>query len=302
MQKIGGGFLQELPAPIPTSVSECALYTGKQDTCLDKTDSDKIITSLGVSDIKSAKEAVGCDTEKCLVKKVKAVLGSRAEVALLQYKIDGPTDNKLLNNVNIDGILNQWALKWKDFYNYNFNMRDYAKHRFHGNGILNEPDSLATVKFAELYKEGFKTCACVINSDLYKNPGEHWMALFADARTPGQATVEFFNSSGGPPAPEWVNWLVKTQTGLRNAGIKKVEIINVCKIRHQDSMSECGVYSLFYIWARLNGVSYEYFLKNTVPDRAMFEFRQHLFANPTATEDGKFNWEEFQRQVKVKWS
>ena len=128
------------------------------------------------------------------------------------------------------------------------------------------------------------------------------MALFADARNPNRATVEFFNSSGRPPVPEWVNWMVKTQIGLKKVGFKNVELVKSSSVEHQASMSECGVYSLYYIWCRLNGVPVETFSECKIPDEKMFEFRQHLFADPTATENGVFDWNKFQRVVNIKWA
>jgi hypothetical protein len=121
------------------------------------------------------------------------------------------------------------------------------------------------------------------------------MALFADARNSDRWTVEFFNSSGNAPAPEWVSWLVKTKAGMelildREKKKIPVEIMKVSSIRHQQSRSECGLYSLFYIWARLHNIPPEYFMENPIPDQLMFEFRQHLFEDPKRKTVKKFDW------------
>jgi hypothetical protein len=169
---------------------------------------------------------------------------------------------------------------------------------------------LATIQFKDLYTgfggKKYKCCGCIINSDVYQGGGKHWMALFADARG-SKWTVEFFNSSGNSPGPEWISWLVKTKNQMEelidNLKLKNntVEILKVCNIRHQQSRTECGVYSLFYLWARLNGLSYEYFMKKPVPDQLMMEFRQHLFNDPERKISGRFDFAEYKKMVKIEW-
>ncbi len=120
-------------------------------------------------------------------------------------------------------------------------------------------------------------------------------------------SVEFFNSSGNAPAPEWVNWLEKTRVIMENIAdnqhIKnyKVSVIKVTSIRHQKSKSECGLYSLFYIWARLNDVPVEYFTTNPIADQLMFEFRQHLFDDPQHKSLKVFDWDKYKNTVKIEW-
>lgn len=85
------------------------------------------------------------------------------------------------------------------------------------------------------------------------------------------------------------------------ADISYPRIIKVCKIRQQQSRTECGVYSLFYIWSRLNGVPYSYFEETPVPDQLMFEFRQHLFEGPHNESGKKFDYDAYRARVNIKW-
>jgi hypothetical protein len=263
-----------------------------------------MLKAYGAPTIEDIKKTTNCDSERCIVEKAIPIIGDKLATAILHrnFKVDGPNNSDLLSNIDIDSVLQQWAQKWTDFFPYNFNMLNYASYSYRDGRLMREPDTLATILVEDLYKKGYRTCACVINSDIYQNGGKHWMALFADARNTSHATIEFFNSSGRPPAPEWVNWMVKSCTGIRNAGIKKVEMINCTAIEHQDSLSECGVYSLYYIWCRLNGVPAKTFTIESIPDEKMFEFRQHLFAKPIGVIGGTFNWDEFKKIVPVKWA
>lgn len=305
---------------IPDQISECALYLGKKpgETCVTDTMAKSIGLTIGVSGdsekiMETAKGKLGCNTEICVLGKLESKLGQNAVKSEIKktMKVNGPTSTKLLSNSDIDSTLQQWALRFTDFFPYNFNMINYASYSFHNGDIHNRPDSLATILWRDLYSGEFdgrkyRCCGCVINSDKYQGGGKHWMSLFADARNPRRWTVEFFNSSGNAPAPEWINWLVKTRDQMEQIAEQehkkvKVEIIKVCQIRHQHSRTECGVYSLFHIWARLNNQPPEYFIKKPVPDQLMMEFRQHLFADPKKPFIGEFNFSDYAKHTKIEW-
>jgi len=294
---------------IPDEISECALYLKRPKGV--PCSSPGVVKIIGASinvreqdPIKImllAKQTLGCDTELCVLNKMSGRVnpGIISNEISTNFKVQGHTDNRLLSNFNIDTVLRQWAKGMPDFYPYNFNMLNYASHSYRDSHVENYPDSLATVKFGDLYASGIRTAACIINSDIYQGMGKHWMALFADARkTP--ATIEFFNSSGNSPAPEWINWMKKTQIALELLG-HTAKIVKVAGIKHQNSRSECGPYSMFYIWARLNNVPLDYFLTNKIDDSLMFEFRQHLFNDPSRESLKHFDWNEYKKTVNIKW-
>lgn len=56
------------------------------------------------------------------------------------------------------------------------------------------------------------------------------------------------------------------------------KFIQVTEIEHQrDDTANCGSYSLFYIWSRLNGKPYTLFKNNRITDELMEEFRSVLW-------------------------
>jgi hypothetical protein len=305
---------------IPEHVSECALWTGKGHD-------EPCVSAAMIGDIKkhinagagshkdvmdSAKAKTNCTSEKCVLEALKPHLGEarvKAEIAN-SLKITGPTDTKLLSNINIDAIMRQYMNKFPSFFPYNFNMLNYASYRFENGYVIDTPDTLSSVLFADLMTgefDGHKyDCAgCIINTDTYQGAGKHWMALFADTRT-DPCTVEFFNSSGNSPAPEWISWMVKTRDGIihmmEHRGTKvNAEVKKVTNIRHQQSKTECGLYSLFYVWARLHDVPIEYFMNTPIPDQLMFEFRQHLFSDSRRVKIKKFDWNSYKNSVNIEW-
>lgn len=296
---------------VPYEISQCSLVAAGETACSSEKTIWDIADAIGVSgtDLSAieiltiAKKKLGCGDEKCVLQKLASKLGPQRVNDELQanFKPEGPTDNKLLSNIHIDAILKQFQVKFPELFAYNFNMRNYASYSYDNGHILDRPDSLATISFIDLYNRSYRMAACVINSDVYQGDGKHWMALFADARGP-RWTVEFFNSSGNAPAPEWVNWMVKTKNAMDAHTGTRAEIIKATGLRHQHSKTECGVYSIFYIWARCNGVPPEYFLENPVPDQLMFEFRHHLFSDPKrGIGVARFDWDAYKKEIRLTW-
>jgi len=299
---------------VPEQVSECSLVRQgtMKGTCL----SDKAVQYL------SKKAGIDLNApDELILESLKRRYKAASDHELLQdlpeeiahrekvnFKIHGPNGVELLSNTDIDLILAQWSVAFPDFYAYNFNMLDYTQNSFHNGRIVHEPDTLATIEPKEIFKK-YKCCGCVINSDVYSGNGKHWMALFADNRGPSP-TVEFFNSSGRSPDVEWLSWLNRAKRGIddinteaeRTSHIKKSPARVVYgNMVQQYSMTECGVYSLFYIWARLNGTPAEYFEKNHVKDELMFEFRAHLYNGYMNKNEKKWSYNTFKSTTHVKW-
>ena len=303
---------------IPSVVSDCSLIFQENNngasnelksTCLSSATLTVVSKSLGTTkSIDDIKNKTNCPDDKCIIQVATSrnlIDKATANREIANLKIEGPTDNKLLSNINIDSILHQWQTKFTDFYAYNFNMLNYMDYSFRNGRTVEEPDTLATVSWNSL-KLKYKCAGCVINSDVYQGGGKHWMALFADWRDPAHYTIEFFNSSGYAPAPEWVAWMEKIKSAMEITDkTARIECIRVSQIRHQKSKSECGLYSLYYIWSRLNGKTPDFFKNNKIEDKLMFEFRQHLFtgghSGNKGVVNGKFDWQKFTSQVDVKW-
>jgi hypothetical protein len=316
------------------SISECAIYLQKDHSEPCSSDetigilSDIISVKGSPSEIiSSAKERTGCATEECVLKTLETDLGAdrvKSEIEA-RFKLKGPNGIELLSNFDIDNTLIQWTNKFTDFFPYNFNMLNYIDYSIKDGYVVNEPDSLARISFSDLYygkvnigdkpapKGGYRCAGCVINSDKYQGRGKHWMALFLDARGADEWSVEFFNSSGNGPAPEFINWVLKISEQMEEVASKeklnvKITQVKSSSIRHQQSKTECGLYSLFYIYARLNNVPYTYFHSTPVPDQLMFELRQHLFKSgkkqPGVVEINgipKFDFDKYKSEIKVQW-
>lgn len=288
---------------VPHLVSECSLIRGRptSGTCLSDEAIKFLAEKTGLDHMKSSNEQVIEQIRKRYEVRedrelLKLLPKDMANKEYTFFKLEGQTGTKLLSNVDIDSILEQWHMHWPKFYAYNFNMLNYTEYNFHNGRVHQGPDTLATVDPRELF-DVYNCAACVINSDKYQGQGEHWMALFADNRDPNNATVEFFNSSGRGPVPEWCSWMNRVARALETRNGKRPTIM-ASNIIQQESMTECGLYSLFYIWARLNGVPADYFMETRVPDELMFEFRSHLYVTERT---GMFNFDDFAKTHTIKW-
>lgn len=192
-----------------------------------------------------------------------------------------------LNNKQIDVVLDQLELLYPDFFNFhismlNFEEYDGALHQFltvadkcvTGKGLPYTFQLHETREQKEILKKKSRF-ACVVNSDRLGGIGKHWTCIFIDLT--GRPTVEFFNSSGNAPYREIVSWQIKCCKRLGEVLGEPVEFIPVTNIRHQRGDTECGVYCLYYIWDRLQGMSYKKYKHDEVPDDVVTVFRKTIY-------------------------
>lgn len=305
---------------MPTVVSECSLIRETSKEAGAVCSPHNVVKSLaaaldiptGKTDaetIEKAKEATGCKTERCLLrsKNLEEEIGPQVikDVLARDFKIGGPVDITLMSNINIDdATLNQWMNSFKEFFNFGFTMSDFTIKPARGSVETDRSgNGLGRSNIIDVIDSGYKTAGSVLNTDLHAGAGKHWMAMFIDARDPLKITIEFFNSSGNMPQKNFKEWMSAAATLLKEKFPAPAEIreVIVSKIMHQHSRTECGVYALYYIWARLNGIPYTAF-SHRVPDELMFEFRQHLFAGQVFKPGEKWDFERYKRAIGgVKW-
>lgn len=258
----------------------------------------------GAAAVRAAAAALHCDSESCVLSHPDFVkfanqsegISSR-QIALekeQKFKTAGPRNStELLNNFHIDETLQRWARVFTEFFPYPFAMMDFDK--------TGEPFARWDIvdilegKVAQEMGPGYKPvrrktqCAgCVLNTDTHDGPGKHWVAAFVDTRKRGSPnedwTIEYFNSAGRPPPRAMVGWMEKTRARLENyrkqrGDTGKVLTVPVTAIAHQDSQTECGLFSLFFLRKRLEGTPYTFFQnsRKLISDDAMTKFRQFVF-------------------------
>jgi len=266
--------------PIPDKGPKCALYIADKNVCMTEESLNKLKKAMhvyGMTDdnaLSRIQELVGEPDEISLLKnpKIKALLGDATASSELaqRFRPEGPAKgNALLSNFDVDGTLYQYALAYRGFMPISYGMIDFKQYDSH----------LAEFSVKDMLKKGFNCAGCVINTDTHDGHGKHWICVFVDCRGKNWQ-VESFNSSGKPPRKEILDWMAAVQLQLvENLPSKAhtTEQILIYGVQHQKGDSECGVYALYYIWARLNGFEAQSFLQNIIPDQEIEKFRGYLF-------------------------
>ncbi len=223
--------------------------------------------------VKNMKELLNCNSESCIFKRPDFV--EFAKIANIEdilnkfYKPQGSaTDFGLLSNFNIDNVLDQFEKRFKNrkFLHIPFQMRDFEK----------VGTELATIDLAKKFREGYKTFGVVLNTDWSKNQGIHWYCIFGE-KYDDKIVIEYFNSSGNPPLPETEAWLQKTKHYLEKEMKIPVELHYSTGIEFQFDNHSCGVYTLAYIWLRLEKVPPTWFRADNFNDPRMHKLRRNLF-------------------------
>jgi hypothetical protein len=189
-----------------------------------------------------------------------------------RFKVSGPWNNtQLLDNNMIDDTMEQWTKKYK-FYHIPFQMMDFYETR----------GELSKIDIPALIKDGYKTFGCVLNTDVSTGPGKHWFCVMIDARSLPY-TIEYFNSSGKNPYYPVHKRMREIAHDINRVfdlkGKDRTQVITANNDELQKSRTECGVWSLTYIYSRLENKPKDWFKKAGVLDEHMIKFRERLFLN-----------------------
>lgn len=283
--EIIGGLLTK------TTESEC---TNECNTCSSKKTiklMSKFVNATGPENdiVEKIERELKCDSESCVLlnstfkKFVEKETGNTDIITYdLQknFKTRGPRNSTdLLSNYNIDETLLRWAREFKEFFPCPFSMIDFkiVTNDFGSINLDNVISGKALYKdpIDGIQRGPFKTYGCVLNTDISTGHGKHWVCIFVDCRS-SIWTIEYFNSSGNPPHYDVSEWMENQRSNLLKLH-DKVETITVTNLVHQKSNTECGMYVLYYIRSRLDGISYQHFLTKRIDDADVTKFRKHVF-------------------------
>jgi hypothetical protein len=244
------------------------------------------------------------EKELCVLQKLKKdntnnELGDAIEKQIIKYykpKVSRLDGNYWLNNTEIDNIQFQLQTKFNGYYYSYIHMIDLIMFEPQNKNILlnnkkiynikdiNFIDELKNLNNKLTYNNKLKYYGIVCNTDLSTNSGIHWFSIFIDF-TKDPITIEYFNSSGYSllkgshmrEREEFLKFFLNLADELSNK-IRHAKFIQVTNIEHQRSdTANCGSYSLYYIWSRLNGIPYTKFKDTKITDEMMEEFRKVLW-------------------------
>lgn len=194
-----------------------------------------------------------------------------------------------LSNTSIDKVMKQMEKAHPEFKSFGAVPYDFAEEPY--GGWYENCKGINNFKLSSPYKHwGF-----VVNLDESTKRGSHWVCLFM-TKTNKKVTVEYFDSYGTNRCRSMVDcdkdnvpveireYVEKLRKQSEKAGLSFE--FNHNKKRHQRKNNECGMYCLYYMLNRVNGVEYTDKI-DAITDDKMTYLRNVLFRNDVCGRCGK---------------
>lgn len=177
-----------------------------------------------------------CDSDACLVDNSKITTESLKPKGHLKW----------LSNEDINKIMHQFELVIPSFKFYAAVACDYYE-------VYPKEFPKDVMKYDDI--------AWIFNTDRTFQSGKHWVALYINNQN---RTVEYFDSVGKEPNKYVLNFIT------RYFGQYRYSWSNV---KHQKENNECGIYSIYWVLARLRGDA----VQTRITDKQMHYFRAAVF-------------------------
>ena len=208
-----------------------------------------------------------CDSQRCWVKQK---FTSNMKKELHQYakkhsfRPSGPSGKfTWLNTFNINEVMEQYELKYKDF-------------SFIGAVPIDFDDlpqlGIKDINLSDLMKNNKTKLGFVFNLDEHYKSGSHWVGMYSDLK---QGEVLFFDSYGVEPDKR-IRKLMRRIARFCKDNSQSVNVKHN-KVRHQYKNSECGVYSINFILRLLRGDTFEEITNNITTDSDINRCRSVYF-------------------------
>ncbi len=295
-------------------MTDCALNTkpNNNGSCLSEEHTQLLSEYIG--DIENIINK--CDNDECVLDSVNIPHEVKGKIKRETMKV--PTQEisstYWLNNTEIDNVMSQFRIKYpgfahsfihmcdlKSFNPSNINTFDYPVYSVHDIDFANEfrhaltiqkkinkPDDSFVSKISTYNDAPMTSFGIVCNTDSSNGSGQHWFCIYISTDHPDPDNtskpwirIELFNSAGGGCSSNIFNKFWNEQAiKISNATGLKCTFDVVTNIQHQrDDTGNCGSYSLFYIYSRLNNCLPREFdnPKQPITDYAMLKFRSVCF-------------------------
>ena len=131
---------------------------------------------------------------------------------------------------------------------------------------------LSKINLNKLNKKNKSKIGIIYNLDVSTGPGTHWTAVYIDMNT---NEINYYDSYGEEPIPYIKQFLINMYRKMEKINSNPIIIYN--DKRHQYGFSECGVYSMYFLFNRLTGKNMYDISKQTITDKKMNDMRKKLF-------------------------
>jgi hypothetical protein len=178
--------------------------------------------------------------------------------------------NLWLSNFDIENVLKQYKEAYPNFEYLGPTPIDFDK-------IINNTcveEGICKLKISEKIKKGINKIGISINLDTHEKEGSHWVTLFIDLE---KKFIFYFDSCGDKVPKEIKELMNRVEKQCTDAGLKMTQHDSE-KMKHQQSLTECGMYSLYCIIHLLEGKhTIDYFKKRRIPDKDVARYRKIYF-------------------------
>lgn len=244
------------------------------------------------------KERLSCPKEECLLDQ----LGDSAMKARIRRFIFAPikppewksNPDEWLSNYDIEDVIKQYEVSHPEFKMIGPTTIDFDT-RLPEEGGKCVLEDLCKFDLARFIRAKRTKIGVVFNLDKHDQSGSHWVSLFIDI---DNKFIFFFDSADNAIPSEIFSDNNKKQQPLVNRIIEQGKeqgidftFYNNRGNQHQQSNTECGMYSLFFIITMLTretpftkGVlsvdeCRDLFLEKRIPDKTVFGYRRLYFNN-----------------------
>jgi len=221
---------------------------------------------------RAAREALGCDTDRCVAEGVpdrglRARALERLRPAMPEEWRSNPA--AWLGNATIDEAMRQYMQLRPDFLYLGALPVDFDAQGPLGTCAVSAACRLTVERLA---RDGVRAVGLIINTDPQGQPGRHWMALHLDVVG---GRFSFFDSVGSPPPQPVRAFCDRLAAGY--AGTEVQPRLRWSERRHQHENTECGVYGMLFLAHMVRGGSFRRFMRRPIPDDAVRALRRRFF-------------------------
>jgi hypothetical protein len=186
--------------------------------------------------------------------------------------------NTWLNSDDIEKVMKQYEHTYPCFRFIGPTPIDFDTHIYENKCVW---DDLCKFDLLSYIKDGINKIGIIFNTDPHNKSGAHWISLFIDLN---KKFIFFFDSNGTEipkQVKEFCNRVIsqglQVKTQKYPNGIRLKYDLNAPFV-HQESNTECGMYSLYLIVTLLKDIhKYTFFKKNKITDELMEKLRNKYF-------------------------
>ena len=174
-----------------------------------------------------------------------------------------------ITSVEMIDVMRQYEKAYPDFEFLGPSPIDFGSHKAFGECVW---EDICQFNLKSFLKRGIKKIGIIFNLDAHYDDGSHWIALFIDIP---KGQICYFDSYGDRPPKRVKRFMRKVQKQSKGLG-EEFEII-VNSRRHQFSISECGMYCLYFIIQLLKGEDFKEMKRSHIKDKVVKDLRISYF-------------------------